>query len=123
MSGKDDSQMARFRGVKPVTGTSTANTALSITKAAVPGKKLYCIGYEVLITGAAAGAVVTINLKQGSTIVWPSSIPSGAAIGTTKSFFPSEPVEFDAGTAINLDVSAGGTNCVTKASMLVAVEV
>jgi hypothetical protein len=107
------------RNIKSIVGTSEVNTELTVTKGKVSGKKNYCAGFEVVVTGAATGAVVDISLKQGTTEVWATAIPSGSEIGSTKSFFPCVPLEFDEDTDINLVVDAGGANCIMKASLLV----
>lgn len=97
---------------------SGANAAQTVSQpAGAAGTKHYVTGFEVVITGAASGAVVTVDVQENpATNRWRSAIPSGAAIGTTLARDFAYPIEIAAATAAELEVSAGGVACVTRAS-------
>ena len=112
----------KFAGFAPsgwsVVGTSGANAAQTVAKAAVAGLRHYALGFGVVITAAASGAAITIQLKDGTTVIWQTAIPTGAAIGTTKEVLLHNPIELSINTALNLTVSAGGASCVTIGNIL-----
>ena len=101
-----------------VTGDSSANVAKTITKAAVAGERHYITGFDVSISGADAGADITISLKDGSTDKWKVVIGSGSARGATRSCrFDGAPIMMTVNTAANLVVTAGGALVITHLNL------
>jgi len=69
-----------------ITGDSAANTAQTLTKAAVAGKTHYIFGLEVVIKGAAAGADIDIELKDDTTAIYKTCIGMPLLSGLTLDF-------------------------------------
>ena len=98
---------------------SAANAAQTITKAAGGGAVVhYATGFEVVLSAAAAGADISIELKDGVTVIWKTFIGSAAARGTSISKNFSFPIAGTANTAMTLLVSAGGAAAVTTANLM-----
>lgn len=99
------------------TQDSTANTAQTLTRAAVPGKCHYITAVEVLISGAAAVNDITIQLQDNSSTVWKEFIGSGATRGERAGIVFLSPIKITQGNPANLVVAAGGASVVTTANM------
>jgi len=101
-----------------VTGVSSANTAKTITKAAVTDRRHYVEGYMVVIKGADAAADIDIELQDGTTVIWRDVIGLGNGRGSrVGTICENNPFSFTPGTAVNLVVDAGGANVVTVLSL------
>ncbi|OPX93985.1 MAG: hypothetical protein A4E53_00148 [Pelotomaculum sp. PtaB.Bin104] len=101
-----------------VTGDSTANAAVTITKAAQPNKKHYITAIEAVVSGAAVGAAdVAVELRDGSTVKWKSIIGAAAVQGTRVVMAFSHPVELSTNAAANLYAAAGGTGVIITLNM------
>lgn len=100
-----------------VTQDSTANTANTITVAAVAGKKHYVAAIEVSIKGAAAGADINVVLRDGAAARWSEVIGSSAVRGTAVGFVLPHPIEMTTNTAMTLEVDAGGAGVITRANL------
>jgi hypothetical protein len=116
-SGSLQVKVAESIGEWPVTGTSSVNTEQTITKAAVVGSKHVVTSFEVVIRGAAAGADISVALKDGSDVVWQTYIGSGAVRGERVGIVFAHGIELTAATAANLYVGAGGASVITEANM------
>jgi hypothetical protein len=102
-----------------VTQASTANTEQTLTKAAGTGTTKHVItGFLVVLRGAAAGADISVALKDGSTIKWQDYFGSGAVRGERVGIVFAHGIEMTAATAANLYVGAGGASVVTEANMV-----
>lgn len=101
-----------------VVGTSNANEAVTVTKAASTGYRHRVWGFEAVIKAAAAGADITVDLKSGSTTIWSTVIGNAAARGTSVGVMFSKPLDCTVSEAVNLVISAGGASCVTVGSIL-----
>lgn len=103
-------------------GTSTANAALTLTVAAKTGQRNVARKCSVAIRAAAAGADILVLLKDGSTVLWRDVIGNAAARGTRiTAEFPGG-LRGSQGTAMTLEIDAGGAACITEASLLTTVE-
>lgn len=101
------------------TQTSTANLEQTLTKAAGTGTTKHVVtGFEVVIRGAAAGADISVALKDGSTIKWQDYFGSGAVRGERVGIVFAHGIEMTAATAANLYVGAGGASVITEANMV-----
>jgi hypothetical protein len=100
-----------------LTGTSDANTAKTITKAGVAGYKHVVTAFEVVIRGAAAGADISVALKDGSTVKWQTYIGSGAVRGERVGVAFSHGIEMSANGTVTLVVGGGGASVVTELNM------
>lgn len=96
---------------------SAANTAKTLTKAAEAGKKHVVTDFEVAISAAAAGADITVELKDGATLKWKTILGSAAARGAKVDYHSAIGIELSDNAAANLVVSAGGAGTVTHLSM------
>lgn len=104
-----------------VTADSVANTAKTLTKAAVAGKSHYITAIEVVISAAAAGADINCVLKEDAAgtpaSYWKEIIgnasPRGTRVGIT---FPL-PIKLTAGKTADLVVDAGGASVITTLNM------
>ena len=99
------------------TQTSSANTAQTLSVAAIAGKRHYVTGLVVAIKAAAATGDINVVLKDGTTALWSEVIGDSAARGTRVGGIFDDPFEGTVSTAINLVVDAGGASCVTVASI------
>ena len=100
-----------------VTGNSATNTAKTITKAAEAGKKHVVTAFEVVISGAAAGADISIALKDDTTVKWQTYIGSGAVRGERVGIVFAHGIEITENKNANLVVGAGGASVVTSLNM------
>ena len=100
-----------------VTDDSAANTAKTITKAAVAGARHYITMVEVVISAAAAGGDINCILQDGTTAKWKEVIGSAAVRGTKVGFSIPNGIEMSTNAAANLVVDAGGAACVTSLNM------
>jgi hypothetical protein len=97
-----------------VTGTSTANAAVNVTKAAVTGKRHVLRSLSVCGRAAAvavAGALITV--KSGTTLIWTAAISAAAPNYTF--LFP-DGLLCVVGEALNIDVAAAGASVLTEVS-------
>lgn len=99
------------------TGDSDPNTALTLTHAAEAGKRHYVTMIEVAISGAAAGADITVELKDGDTTKWKEIIGNGATQGERVGFVYLHGIKMNENSDVNLVVSAGGDGVVTHVNM------
>lgn len=101
-----------------VTGSSTANAAKTITKAASTGYSHYITGFEVAISGAAAGADIDITLKDDAagtpTTYWKTYIGTAAAVGSRVVVTFPVPIKLGLSKTADLVVGAGGASCITN---------
>jgi phage minor structural protein len=100
-----------------VTGDSAANSGLSISRAGESGRIHVVTGFEAVISGAAAGADIIVELRRNTTLLWKSVIgsasPRGARTGLTRA-----EIEALAGEAVSLNATAGGTGCVVTLNLV-----
>lgn len=103
------------------TADSEANTAKTITIAAVEGKSHYITAIEVSISGAAAVSTITVTLKEdaaGTPVSkWKEIIGIGASIGTRVGLALPFPIKLTAGKTADLVISAGGASVVTTGNI------
>lgn len=106
-------------GVTPFasSGTSEANTAKTITVAAVAGKSHYVTSFEVVIKAAAAVTDIDIVLTQDAAgtpvVLWSTVIGAAAAVGTRAFVSFPQPIKVTAGKTVDLVIDAGGASVVT----------
>jgi hypothetical protein len=101
-----------------VTQTSTANTEQTLPKASGGGTTKHVVtGFEVVIRGAAAGADISVQLKDGSTVKWQTYLGSGALRGERVGIVFAHGIEMTAATAVTLVVGAGGASVISEANM------
>lgn len=96
----------------PVSQTGTANTANTITLAAVPNQAYHVTAFNVVINGAASASAITVTITDGATVVWTEIIPASAAIGTGVSRLFGFPLVGTPGNALALSATAGGAGCI-----------
>lgn len=99
-------------GAWAVTLDSAINTAATLTRAAVGGKRHYITGIEVSISGAAAANDITIDLRDNATVIWREIIGSGAPRGERVGVVFSHPVMCGLSVTASLAASAGGAGVV-----------
>lgn len=101
--------------------SSAANTAKTITKAAVAAKSHYITAFEVVISGAAAVSTITVQLQEdaaGTPVdLWKTVIGAAAPIGTRVGITLHLPIKLKANKTADLVVSAGGESVVTTLNM------
>lgn len=101
------------------TGTSAANTAQTLTKAAEANKTHYVTGFEVVIRGAAAANDIAVTLRNGTTIIYRTYIgntkASGERVGV---MLPLGGLQATPNTAVTLEVTAGGAGVITEANLI-----
>jgi len=97
-----------------VVGTSEANTAKTITKAAANNKRHYITAFCVVSTGAAVGAETEISIKDGDTTVWKTYFSDSSEQGAERkqNFGRDGAIPLSYGNAANLSVGAGGAGCI-----------
>jgi hypothetical protein len=104
-----------------VTSASTANTAQTLTKAAVEGKSHYITAIEVAIKGNAAADDIDIVLTEdaaGTPIAkWSEVIGAGELRGASKGIVFNDPIKLAVNKTADLVVDAGGASVVTVANI------
>lgn len=98
---------------------SAANTAQTLAEPAGVGKTHVVTGFAVIVIAAAAGADITIEVRDGvsGTVVWRDAIGSGAARGVRVAVEFVNPIPLTKGNAAELSVGAGGAAAVTVANL------
>jgi hypothetical protein len=96
-----------------VVGTSSANAALQVSKAAVAAKRHYVTAFEVSVITADVTGDVEITLEAGTTEKWKTSLGDSAVRGDRCGITFDPPMEFPVNTAVNLEVGAAGASAVT----------
>ena len=106
-------------GATPWTSTdvSAANTAKTITKAAVAGKSHYITAIEVSTKGADAASDIDVVLNEdnaGTPVAkWQEVIGTYAVSGSRCGIVFAKPIKLTAGKTADLVVDAGGASVVT----------
>ena len=100
-----------------VTSDSTANAAVTLSRAAETGKRHYITAFEAVLRGAAAGADTRVELRNGATVMWDTYIGNAAPRGERVGAVFTHPIELTANTAANLVVAAAGASALTTVSM------
>jgi hypothetical protein len=100
-------------------GTSGANAAQTVQKAAQTNACHYVTSYLVVIRAAAAGADIGVAIKDGDdNILWQDYIGNAAARGSRCGFsFPDAGLKIPAGKAAKIVVDAGGAGVITEANL------
>lgn len=98
-----------------VTGTSSANATVTVSKAGVGGQKHVITGYLVVIRGAAAGADIGVALKDNTTVKISDYIGNAAPRGTRVGITGLN-IEMTTNTQANLAVDAGGASVICEAT-------
>lgn len=101
-----------------VTGTSGANTAKTITKAAQENLCHRVTGFSVVLRAAAATGDVKIELKDGSSLKWTEYIGDAAARGTRVAVTFPHGLKMTVNTDVNLVVAAAGAGAITELNLL-----
>lgn len=97
------------------TETSAANTLATATKTAAD-KSLYITGYIVALRGAAAGNDVSVQVKDGSSILIQDYIGKDAPSGERIGAMLTHPIKC-AGDAV-LEVGAAGAGAITELTLM-----
>ena len=98
-----------------VTGTSAANTAQTITKAALTGYHHVLKSYSVSARGGTPGAGIEIQVKSGDVVVWRDAINGNTPASARHRF--RNGIKAALGAALSVTVSAGGTSVITEADV------
>lgn len=102
-------------GLQPwsLVGTSLANTAQTVTKAAVAGKRHFLRSYVVAARGGTPGEI-TVTIKSGTTAIWTDAIRT--ANHRAQHQFASALFAI-IGDAVSIEVAAGGSGVITEACL------
>lgn len=101
--------------------TSSANTAVALTKAAVPGFRHYLSSVTAVISGAAVGtggaAIQCFTGSATSTETYRFSIPAATAVGGTVHYTLDTPIPISSfGAAAVVQAAACGTSSICTLS-------
>jgi len=100
---------------------SEADTAKTLTKTASAGVSHYITAFEVVISGAAAVATITVELKEdaaGDPVTkWKTVIGIASPIGTRVGITLPNPIKITTNKTADLVVTAGGANVVTSCNL------
>lgn len=96
------------------TDTSSANTAKTVTISAVASKKHYCLGYLVVIRGAASSLDIIVTLKDDTTVKLTDVIGNGSPSGTGITNPYGYLLECTTNKNLTLNVGAGGAGVYTE---------
>jgi hypothetical protein len=102
------------------TGARTVGSANAIcthTVAAVTGNRHLIHGFEVVVTGAVPGSDITVEIKEGTNVIWQSAIGASAAIGSRTGAMFSKPLGGTSGGTVSLVASAGGSGVICTNSL------
>ena len=98
-------------------GTSTANTAQTVTQAAAGASlRNYLSGLTVSWSGAAPAAGTKVEVQDGATAIWGSYVGQAGGTQGVIDFEFTLPLKGSVNTALNIVVDAGGASCTTKVS-------
>lgn len=101
-----------------VVADSTANAAVTGTRAGVSGRRLYILGFEAVLFGASAGNDITVEVRDGTTARWRTYIGAGASRGERVGVMFPQPLELTAGNDAVINATAGGTGAQVTVSMM-----
>ena len=99
-------------------GTSSANTAQTITVPAQLNRAHKILGFEVYIYAADAGNDITIELRENTTTLYKTIIGSGAPRGERVGLIFPKPLYAGVNAPVSLFIGGGGTGCVTEANIM-----
>lgn len=104
---------------KVISGTSPANTAQTLRVPGQAGRQLFLTGYLVWIDEAAAFLDITVDIKDGNTVIWRDIIPSAAVRGTRIGVIWGNPgkIAITTGNDLSMAISAGGASVVTVGNL------
>ncbi len=94
------------------------NAAAALAHALEAGRRHFVTGFEVVSKGAALGNDVIVELKEGATIKWRTSLGNAALEGERTGVMFPRPMEFALATAVDLEAGAGGAGVILTLSML-----
>jgi len=109
--------METLKEVWATTLDTSANGALSLSRAASAGATHFLLGFEVVVGGAALVSAITITVKDGTTVIWKTRLPASAAIGQTKGVWFNAPIPCTKGNALVLESTAGGASVVLTGNL------
>src|SRR5205085_876279 len=96
-------------------GTSAANTAQTVTQAAAgAGIRNYLDDLSVSWSGGAPAAGVTVQVKDGGTVIWEHYVGAAGATQGVIDFDFAAPIRSTANTALAVTVGAAGAGVTTK---------
>lgn len=96
----------------------TANAVATLTHAATVGQRHYVTGWEAVTKGAALGNDVVVELREGATVKWRSTLGNTAVQGERTGVMYPRALEFASGIAVTLTAEAGGALVIITLSML-----
>ena len=100
-----------------VTGTSGANTAKTITRAAKTGRTHYITGFCVTVRAADVTGDVSVAVKDGTTVVYQTYFGDASIRGEERKAEFFHPIRCTMSTAANLVVGAAGASAITELTL------
>lgn len=101
-----------------ISGDSTANTGLILTKAAEAGKIHYITGFLAVVIGAAVGNSDVYVQVNNAAFAWNDAIGAEAPRGERIGAMFAKPLVCDVNTEVELYVGPAGADAVTKLTLL-----
>jgi len=100
-----------------VTGTSSANTAKTITRGAKTGRTHYITGFCVTVRAADVTGDVSIAIQDGTTTVYQTYFGDASVRGDERKAEFFHPIKCTTGNAANLVVGAAGDSAITELTL------
>ena len=97
------------------TGSSSANTAKTLTHAAESNAQHFVTDVTVSARGADSGNDIRVEIRDASTAVWDVYFDAKRGVAVTEHF--SSPIEISTGAAVNVVVAAGGAACIATVNV------
>ena len=92
------------------TGSSSADTAKTVTHAAESNAQHFVTDLTVSTRGAACGNDIRVEIRDASSALWDVYINAVRGVAVQEHF--SSPLEISTGAALNVVVAAGGSSCI-----------
>lgn len=103
---------------RTVTATSLSNTSAVATMVAKSGKKHYVTGYFVVLRGASAADDVSVQIKNGETVIVQDYIGKDSSSGERIGIMFTSPIQGDENTDMVLSVAAAGEDAITELTLM-----
>ena len=97
------------------TGSSSANSAVTVTHAAATSTQHFVSDVTVSFRGASAGNDIRVEIRDGSTVKWDTYIDAVRGLVLQEHF--SSPIEISTGAAVNVVVAAGGSSVIATVNV------
>lgn len=98
------------------TGNSTADSALTLTHAAVAARRHFVTDFSVSFRGATSGNDIRCEIRdEDDTVLWDAYVDATRGLVIDEHF--SEPIELDTNKGVKVVIAAAGTSTISTANV------